>query len=60
MPHVPQTRARGVDNRRDVIGNRAKLLAAADDYLAERGLPIAFNELAAFAGAGVGTVYRHF
>jgi AcrR family transcriptional regulator len=40
--------------------NRAKLLAAADDYLAERGMPIAFNELAAFAGVGVGTVYRHF
>jgi AcrR family transcriptional regulator len=46
--------------RRDAVRNRAKLLAAADDYLAERGMPIAFNELAAFAGVGVGTVYRHF
>lgn len=46
--------------RRDVVRNRAKLLAAADDYLAERGPPIAFNELARYAGVGVGTVYRHF
>ena len=32
--------------RRDVASNRAKLLAAADDYLAEFGPPIAFNDLA--------------
>lgn len=42
------------------VRTRAKLLAAADEYLAQRGMPIAFNELAAFAGVGVGTVYRHF
>lgn len=42
------------------VRTRAKLLAAADEYLAERGMPIAFNQLAAFAGVGVGTVYRHF
>lgn len=46
--------------RRDVVRNRAKLLAAADDYLAEFGPPIAFNDLARFAGVGVGSVYRHF
>lgn len=46
--------------RRDVVRNRAKLLAAADDYLAEFGPPIAFNDLARFAGVGVGSIYRHF
>ena len=46
--------------RRDAARNRALLLSAADDYLAERGLPIAFNSLARYAGVGVGTVYRHF
>jgi AcrR family transcriptional regulator len=46
--------------RRDVLRNRAKLLAAADDYLAEFGPPIAFNDLARYAGVGVGSVYRHF
>lgn len=60
MSSVRPIRPHAIDNRRDVIGNRARLLAAADDYLAERGMPIGFNELAAFAGAGVGTVYRHF
>ena len=28
--------------------------------LCERGTPIAFNKLAVYARAGVGTVYRHF
>ncbi len=46
--------------RRDVVRNRAKLLAAADNYLAEFGPPIAFNDLARYAGVGVGSVYRHF
>lgn len=46
--------------RRDVVRNRAKLLAAADEYLAEFGPPIGFNDLARFAGVGVGSVYRHF
>jgi AcrR family transcriptional regulator len=46
--------------RRDVVRNRARLLAAADDYLAEFGPPIAFNDLARYAGVGVGSVYRHF
>lgn len=46
--------------RSDAVRNRAKLLAAADAYLAEHGLPLGFNDLAAYAGVGVGTVYRHF
>lgn len=46
--------------RRDVVRNRARLLTAADDYLARFGPPIAFNDLARHAGVGVATVYRHF
>jgi AcrR family transcriptional regulator len=46
--------------RRDVVRNRAKLLAAADDYLTEFGPPVAFNDLARYARVGVGSVYRHF
>jgi AcrR family transcriptional regulator len=46
--------------RRDAVRNRAKLLAAADAYLAEHGPPLAFNDLARYAGVGVGSVYRHF
>jgi AcrR family transcriptional regulator len=46
--------------RKDVQRNRALLLTAADRLMAERGIAITFNELAAAAGTGVGTVYRHF
>lgn len=46
--------------RSDAVRNRVKLLDAADTYLAEHGPPLAFNELARYAGVGVGTVYRHF
>lgn len=46
--------------RKDVARNRARLLTAADELVAEQGLDISFNELARRAGVGVGTVYRHF
>lgn len=46
--------------RKDVARNRARLLQAADELVAESGLEISLNELARRAGVGVGTVYRHF
>jgi AcrR family transcriptional regulator len=46
--------------RKDVARNRARLLQAADELVAEHGLEISLNELARRAGLGVGTVYRHF
>lgn len=46
--------------RKDVARNRALLLKAADELVAESGLDISLNELAKRAGVGVGTVYRHF
>lgn len=46
--------------RKDVARNRALLLSTADKLIAERGLEMTFHDLAAAAGVGVGTVYRHF
>lgn len=46
--------------RKDVVRNRAKLLAAADDAFAELGLEATLRDVAERAGVGVGTAYRHF
>lgn len=46
--------------RRDAVRNRARILEAAGELFAERGLGATLNDLAHHAGLGVGTVYRHF
>jgi AcrR family transcriptional regulator len=46
--------------RRDAARNRQRLLAAARELFAERGLTTSLNDIAHHAGMGVGTVYRHF
>jgi AcrR family transcriptional regulator len=47
--------------RADAARNRRKILAAAADLLATRGVDgLALDEVAAAAGVGVGTVYRRF
>jgi AcrR family transcriptional regulator len=46
--------------RADVIRNRRRLLEVADELVAERGMDLPLNLVAARAGVGVGTVYRHF
>lgn len=46
--------------RKDVVRNRALLLAAADRLISERGLDVSFHDVAHQAGVGIGTVYRHF
>ncbi|MCP2321251.1 transcriptional regulator, TetR family [Nocardia amikacinitolerans] len=46
--------------RADAVRNRRKLVEAAESVLAERGLDMTLDEVAAAAGVGVGTVYRHF
>jgi AcrR family transcriptional regulator len=46
--------------RADAERNRARILAAADEVFAERGLDVSLDDIAAHAGVGVGTVYRRF
>ncbi len=46
--------------RVDAERNRARILDAASEVFAERGLEVSLDEIAARAGVGVGTVYRRF
>src|SRR5947209_17258288 len=46
--------------RRDAARNRERLLAAASELFAERGLNVTLNDIAHHAGVGVGTAYRRF
>ena len=46
--------------RADAQANHARILAAARSLLAERGLGLEVDEVAARAGVGVGTLYSHF
>ena len=46
--------------RRDAVRNYHRILAAARDVLGESGPEASMEEIAARAGVGVGTVYRHF
>jgi AcrR family transcriptional regulator len=46
--------------RRDAEANRHRLLQAAAELFAERGLQVTLNDIARHAGVGVGTAYRRF
>jgi AcrR family transcriptional regulator len=46
--------------RRDAERNRRRILEAASEAFAERGLAVTMDEIAARAEVGVGTVYRRF
>ncbi|SIN86514.1 TetR/AcrR family transcriptional regulator [Agromyces cerinus] len=46
--------------RRDARRNHERLLVEAKQLFAERGVDAPLDELAARAGVGAGTVYRHF
>src|ERR1700760_3240858 len=46
--------------RADARRNRARALRAARDACAESGYDVPLDEIAARAGVGAGTVYRHF
>lgn len=46
--------------RRDAARSRQRLIAAAREVFATRGLGAGLNEIAHHAGVGVGTAYRHF
>jgi len=46
--------------RRDAERNRQRILEAAWEAFNERGLDVSLDEIARYAGVGVGTVYRRF
>jgi AcrR family transcriptional regulator len=46
--------------RADAARNRARLIEAARELFAERGLHVTMDEIARHAGVGVGTAYRRF
>jgi AcrR family transcriptional regulator len=46
--------------RKDAERNRQRILEAARELFAEQGLGVTLNDIAHFAGCGVGTVYRRF
>jgi AcrR family transcriptional regulator len=46
--------------RRDVARNRARLIEAAREVFAKRGLDATLDDIARHAGVGTGTTYRHF
>lgn len=46
--------------RKDAAENRERLLAAAAELFADRGLAVTLNDIAHHAGVGVGTAYRRF
>ena len=46
--------------RADAVRNRQRILDAARRVLAEQGIGAQVDEVAAAAGLGVGTLYRHF
>ena len=46
--------------RSDAERNRLRILRAAEEVFAERGLDVSLDDIAAAAGVGVGTVYRRF
>jgi AcrR family transcriptional regulator len=46
--------------RADAARNREKVLVAARELFAEQGFDVPLDEIAAKAGVGPGTVYRHF
>lgn len=54
------TQAAGRTLRKDAALNRERLLAAAGELFAERGLNVTLNDIAHHAGVGVGTAYRRF
>ncbi|GAA4400193.1 TetR/AcrR family transcriptional regulator [Tsukamurella soli] len=46
--------------RADAARNRRRIVVAARELFAERGLDVTLDDVAAHAGVGVGTVYRRF
>jgi AcrR family transcriptional regulator len=59
-PGSPAPLASSRPERADKARNRARILAAASEAFAEQGVETQMDDVAARAGLGVGTLYRHF
>jgi AcrR family transcriptional regulator len=59
-PHTPESPPPDPRLRADARRNREKVLVAARDVFAEAGYEAPLDDIAARAGVGAGTVYRHF
>jgi AcrR family transcriptional regulator len=46
--------------RSDSVRNRARILQAAEEVFGSKGLSVPIDDIAEYAGVGVGTIYRHF
>jgi AcrR family transcriptional regulator len=46
--------------RADAVRNRRRILEAAEEVFAERGVSVPIDDIAVRAGVGAGTLYRHF
>lgn len=60
-----QTKSTSIDDvprplRKDAVRNRQRILEAASEVFATRGLNVTLDDIADHAGVGVGTVYRRF
>ncbi|MFI5764129.1 TetR/AcrR family transcriptional regulator [Streptomyces sp. NPDC051563] len=60
MPGTEETRTPPPAQRADVVRNQKKVLAAAAEVFAVSGVEAPVREIAAKAGVGMGTLYRHF
>lgn len=62
MSSVPATKLDPTDRplRRDAERNRVRILQAAREVFAERGLSASLEDIAHHAGVGIGTVYRRY
>lgn len=57
---VGLTQRSGRHERADAVANRGRILEAAREVFARRGLDAEVREIAERAGVGIGTLYRHF
>jgi AcrR family transcriptional regulator len=60
VPADPADAAVDKPLRKDAALNRERILTAAAEVFAERGLDVSLDDIARHAGLGVGTVYRRF